>query len=106
MLGRWLAGMHGRLEQLPPVAGEAPPNRRTRPYPRTRAEGAAAAESRARWLAHYQEVRRRFQAGERLLAIGRALGLALEHGAPLRLRGAFSGTGRASALSPASSIPT
>jgi transposase len=76
MLGRWLAGIHGRLEQLPPVAGEAPPSRRTQAYRRTRAEVAAAAESRARWLARYQEVRRRFQAGETLLAIGRALGLA------------------------------
>jgi transposase len=76
MLGRWLAGIHGRLEQLPPVAAEAPPSRRTQAYPRTRPEVAAAAESRARWLARYQEVRRRFQAGETLLAIGRALGLA------------------------------
>jgi hypothetical protein len=76
MLGRWLAGIHGRLEQLPPGAGEAPPTRRAQAYPRTRAEGAAAAESRARWRARYQEVRRRLQAGETLLAIGRALGLA------------------------------
>ena len=76
MLGRWLAGIHGRLEQLPPVAGEASPGQRTQPYPRTRAEGAAAVESRARWLARYQGVRQRFQAGEKLLAISRALGLA------------------------------
>jgi transposase len=76
MLGRWLAGIHGRLEQLPPVTGEAPPPRRTQAYARTRAEVAAAAESRARWLARYEEVRRRFQAGEKLLAISRALGLA------------------------------
>jgi transposase len=76
MLGRWLAGLHGRLEQLPPVAGEASPGQRTQAYPRTRAEGAAAAESRARWLARYQEVRRRFQAGQKLLAISRAMGLA------------------------------
>ena len=76
MLGRWLAGIHGRLEHLLPVAGEAPSTRRAQAYPRTRAEGAAAAESRARWLARYEEVRRRFQAGETLLAIGRAMGLA------------------------------
>ena len=76
MLGRWLAGIHGRLEQLPPVAGEASPGQRTQAYPRTRAEGAAAAESRARWLARYEEVRQRFQAGEKLLAISRAMGLA------------------------------
>jgi transposase len=76
MLGRWLTGIHGRLEQLPPVAAEASPGRRTQAYPRSRAEGAAAAESRARWLARYQAVRRRFQAGEKLLAISRAMGLA------------------------------
>lgn len=76
-LGRWLAGIQGRLEQLPALAGEASPGQRTQAYPRTRAEGAAAAESRARWLARYEEgVRQRFQAGEKLLAISRAMGLA------------------------------
>lgn len=37
---------------------------------------AAAAEGRAWWLALYEEVQRRFQRGEKLLAISRTMGLA------------------------------
>jgi transposase len=76
MLGRWLAGIHERLQHLPAVVQQVPSTRRRRAYPRTRAEAAATAESRARWLALYEEVRRRFQAGEKLLAISRAMDLA------------------------------
>jgi transposase len=76
MLGRWLAGIHGRLQALPALPAQGPPTRRTRAYPRTQAEVAATAASRARWLARYEEVRRRFQAGEKLLAISRVMGLA------------------------------
>ena len=77
MLARWLAGLHGRLRQLPPVAGaEGLPVQRAGPYVRTRAEEAMRAQGRARRLAHYEEVRRRVCAGETLQAISRAMGLA------------------------------
>jgi transposase len=77
MVERWLAGAHARLRRLPaaPLAGE-PAARRARAYPRTRAEAAASADHRARRLAVHEEVRRRHLAGEALLAIGRAMGLA------------------------------
>src|SRR5689334_9908054 len=77
MVERWLAGAHARLRRLPaapPVGG--PAARRAHAYPRTRAEVAASAGHRARRLAVYEEVRRRHLAGEALLAIGRATGLA------------------------------
>ena len=49
MVERWLAGIHGRLRDLPLVpGGEASPPRRTRAYPRSRAEAAATADFRAR----------------------------------------------------------
>lgn len=78
MVERWLAGIHGRLRRLAPLdpgAGAAP-GKRTRAFPRSRAEQAASADSRARRLAVYEEVRRRHAAGETLMGIGRALGLA------------------------------
>ena len=77
MVERWLAGAHARLRRLPavPPAG-GPAARRAHAYPRTRAEAAASADHRARRLAVYEEVRRRHLAGEALLAIGRATGLA------------------------------
>lgn len=77
MVERWLAGVHGRLRRLPPVSGgTAEPARRVGAYPRSRAEAAATADSRARRHAVYEEVRRRFAAGEKLLTISRAMGLA------------------------------
>jgi hypothetical protein len=97
MLARWLAGIQGRLQRLPPVPDQGSPGRRTQAFPRTRAEAAATAASRARGVALYEEVRRRVAAGEKLLAISRAMGLALEHGATVCLRGGFSGARRAGA---------
>jgi hypothetical protein len=47
-----------------------------RPFPRTRAEQAASADSRIRWQALYEEVRQRHARGEKLLAISRVMGLA------------------------------
>src|SRR3954468_1768846 len=77
MVERWLAGAHARLRRPPAVApAGGPAARRARAYPRTRAEAAASADRRARRLAVYEEVRRRHLAGEALLAIGRATGLA------------------------------
>jgi transposase len=77
MLARWLAGLHGRLRQLPAGAGaEGLSLQRSGPYARRRAEEAMREQSRARRLALYEEVRRRVGAGEMLLAISRALGLA------------------------------
>ena len=77
--GRALAGRGARPAPAPAgrtrPAGE-PAARRARAYPRTRAEAAASADHRARRLAVYEEVRRRHLAGEALLAIGRATGLA------------------------------
>jgi hypothetical protein len=54
MLARWLTSIHGRLRCLPALPGEAPPGRRTRPYPRSRTEIAARAEHRARSVALQQ----------------------------------------------------
>lgn len=52
------------------------PPRRDQAFRRTGPERAARAASRARWQARYDEVRRRHLAGEPLLAIARAMGLA------------------------------
>jgi transposase len=77
MAERWLAAVHGRLRRLPLIPGRpAGPARRTGAFPRSRAEWAASAESRARWKALYDEVRRRIAAGEPLLTISRRMGLA------------------------------
>jgi len=77
MVERWLAGVHGRLRRLPPIPGRQPgPARRTGAFPRTRTEKAASADSRARWNALYDEVRRRHAAGEPLLTLSRRMGLA------------------------------
>jgi hypothetical protein len=80
VLERWLAGAHARLLRLPSGPGspaDARPGSRTGPYPRTRAEAAARDGRRARRVALYEEVRRRHAAGEKLLAISRAMGLAV-----------------------------
>ena len=78
MLERWLAGVHGRLRRLAPLGSkvEEPPGRRLMAYPRTVAEAAAGAASRARWRALYEEVGRRRAAGQSLSAIRRQMGLA------------------------------
>ena len=77
MVGRWLAGIHGRLRGSATGSGRGSCRhgapgliRAAAPKPRT------AADFRARRLAQYEEVRRRFGAGEKLLAISRATGLA------------------------------
>jgi transposase len=80
VLERWLAGAHARLRRLPPMPGlpgDARPGSRTGPFRRTRAEAAARDGRRARRVALYEEVRRRHVAGEKLLAIGRTMGLAV-----------------------------
>jgi transposase len=79
-LERWLAGVHARLSRLPPRPGtpaDARPGARAEPFRRSRAEAAARDGRRARRVALYEEVRRRYAAGEKLLAIGRATGLAV-----------------------------
>ncbi|MGY2052254.1 ISL3 family transposase [Methylobacterium sp. JK268] len=74
---RWLHGAHAQLRRLPPVPGSAvPPARRDRAFARSTPEREAGAESRARWRALYDEVRRRRAGGETLLGIARAMGLA------------------------------
>jgi transposase len=77
---RWLAGAQARLRRLPPGPGtpaDTQPARRTKPFARTRAERAARIGRRERWIALYQEVRRRHAAGEALQAISRAMDLAV-----------------------------
>ncbi len=79
MTERWLASVHGRLRALVPLLdpnATTPPAQRVGAFPRTRAEADASADSRARWRARYDDVRRRHHAGEPLLRIGRAMGLA------------------------------
>ena len=78
MLERWLARAHARLRRLPPLPDDDArrPGQRTRAFRPGRIEVAAAADSRARWLAACEDVRRRRLAGETLSAIGRATGLA------------------------------
>ncbi len=77
-LERWLHTVHARLRCLAPAhAGDAA----TRPgrdqaFRRTGPERAARVERHGRWRARYEEVRRRHLAGEPLMAIARAMGLA------------------------------
>ena len=80
-VGRWLRGAHARLARspMPPAGAEGAtpvPVRRDRAFRRGGPERAASAASRARRRARYDEVRRRHLAGEPLLAIARATGLA------------------------------
>src|SRR3954453_11376034 len=81
---RWLAGAQARLRRLPPSPGtpvDTQPGRRTKPFARTRAERAARVGRRERWrerwVALYEEVRRRHAAGEALQAISRTMNLAV-----------------------------
>ena len=83
---RWLARSHGRLRRLPVLDDDRQPGRRLRAFRRTNPEIAAGAESRARWRAAYDEVRRRHLAGETLMAIGQATGLARATCAQVRSR--------------------
>ena len=53
------------------------PGHRTKPFTRTRAETAARIDRRCRWIALYDEVRRRHAGGEKLEAIARAMHLAV-----------------------------
>jgi transposase len=74
---RWLHGAHARLRSLPLLPGStAHPARRSRAFARSTTELEAGAQSRMRWQASYDEVRRRHAGGEPLLAIARAMGLA------------------------------
>jgi len=74
---RWLHGAHARLRRLPPVPGSAVlPPRRDHAFPHSTPELEAGAESRTRWQAIYDGVRRRHASGETLLGIARAMGLA------------------------------
>jgi transposase len=77
-LERWLGRVHGRLRQLPALSsGDGrQPGKRLRAYRRSAAEITMSLDSRARRLAAYEDVRRRYLAGETLLAIGRVTGLA------------------------------
>ncbi|WP_298953720.1 ISL3 family transposase [uncultured Methylobacterium sp.] len=74
---RWLHGAHTRLCSLPPLPGSTVrPAQRDRAFARSPSELEAGAQSRTRWQAVYDEVRRRHADGEPLLGIARAMGLA------------------------------
>ncbi len=75
---RWLAGAHGRLRRLPalPDEGGAVLARRTGPFPRSAADIQVSSDSRVRRLGLYNEVQRRYAAGEPLISIARAMNLA------------------------------
>lgn len=73
---RWLQGAHARLRRLPPIPGPPLASRRDRAFPRTASECGAGAESRGRWKAAYDEVRRRHADGQTLLGIARTMGMA------------------------------
>ena len=86
VLERWLAGAQARLRGLPlppgpepDAVGAVPRQRvpRTQPFPRSAAEVAARTGRRERRIALHAEVRRRRAAGETLLAISQAAGLAV-----------------------------
>jgi hypothetical protein len=83
VLERWLAWAQARLRRLLPPGSDASPDtwqrsgRRTGPFLRSAAEMRARAGRRERRIALYEEVRRRCAAAETLLAIGRAVGLAV-----------------------------
>src|SRR3954454_8304075 len=79
-LERGLAGAHARLQRWPPGPGtpaDVQTGRRTKAFARTRAETAARIGRRERWVALYEEVRRRHASGEKLQAISRAMNLAV-----------------------------
>lgn len=76
MIERWLARVHPRLKQLPPVAAPAPSTRRTKAHPRAPAGALARAAAVGRWEALYDDVRRRRAAGQSLRRINRGTGLA------------------------------
>ena len=74
---RWLHGIRMGLRCLRPVPGLTTlASGRDRAFPRTASEREAGAESRERWRAAYDEVRRRHADGQTLLGIARAMGLA------------------------------
>ena len=90
MAERWLTSVYPRLRRLPPLPDASPPDgvapsgtdlrtgpaRRDRAYPKTAAEREQSAASAAQRRAIYEEVRRRHAAGEPIMRISRALGIA------------------------------
>ena len=77
-LERWLHTVHARLRHLAParLGGATVPPRRDQAFRRTGPERAAQAEQHGRWRTRYEEVRQRHLAGEPLMSIARATGLA------------------------------
>lgn len=77
---RWLHAAQARLRRLPllPIDGRPTVSaHRSQAFRRSGPERTAGAETHARWQAHYAEVRQRHLAGETVLGIARATGLAL-----------------------------
>lgn len=77
MVERWAIGAHARLRHLPlEQTTGLPKPARTKAFPRTTSDRDCAADSRSRRWARYDDVRRRFLAGETLRAITRSTRLA------------------------------
>jgi transposase len=90
MAERWLTSVHPRLRRLPPLPTASPSDlgtpsatdvrrglaRRDRAYPKMTAEREHSAASAAQRRAIYDDVRRRHLAGEPIMRISRALGIA------------------------------
>ncbi|MEC5293813.1 ISL3 family transposase [Aurantimonas sp. C2-6-R+9] len=81
MVERWAAGAHARLRRLPELSSPKATKTcrtktcRTKAFRRLRSDADVAAESRTRRLTQYDDVRRRYLAGEAIVAISRATGL-------------------------------
>lgn len=75
VLERWLGGIHARLRRLPASSEDRSLLQRERSFRRTQAQEATSLDSRARRLATYEEVKRLYKTGKKLLAIARELGL-------------------------------
>jgi transposase len=75
---RWFAGAHARLRRLSgvPSTHAVLPVQRTTPFSRSASDRQIGLDNRARRLELYEAVRRRYRAGEALLAIARTMKLA------------------------------
>ncbi|MEF2549716.1 ISL3 family transposase, partial [Aurantimonas sp. E1-2-R+4] len=76
MVERWAAGAYARLRRLPELSSpKATKTRRIKAFRRLRSDADVASESRTRRLMQYNDARRRYLAGEAIMAISRATGL-------------------------------
>ena len=77
MVERWTASAHSRLRRLPSLQNaETSGKGRTKAFPRTRSDTTNTIENRERRKVQYEDIRRRYLAGEKLKALSRSTGLA------------------------------